>query len=85
MAAEEKFTLDRTMYKHIKSMNRKDMEETFTNVYKTGYEDALEGGSSATVNLDDLRSDLKLIKGVGENRLNEIMSVIEKHFNKTAD
>ncbi len=56
-------------------------EQTFKNVYKIGYDKA-KAESSVPVDLEKLRSDLKLIKGVGETRLNEIMAVIEIHLKK---
>ena len=74
---EEKITLDRETYKKIKSMNRAEMEKTLKTLYQLGYENALKEGA---VDLDTgkLRAELGNIKGIGESRLNEIMSVFEK-------
>ena len=82
MAISEEPMLDRAMYKQVKGMNREEMEQTFRNMYNIGYDKAKEE-SGREVDLDALRSDLKLIKGVGETRLNEIMAVIEIHLNRT--
>ena len=77
----EEMLMDRAMYKKVKSMDRESLEQTFKNVYKIGYDKA-KAESSTPVDLEKLRSDLKLIKGVGETRLNEIMAVIEIHLSK---
>jgi len=77
----DEMIMDRAMYKKVKGMDREHLEQTFKNVYNIGYDKAKEE-SSVPVDLEKLRSDLKLIKGVGETRLNEIMAVIEIHMNK---
>ncbi len=73
--AEEKM-LDRATYKKIKSMTREEMQIFLTNYYQNAVEDA----ERTTVNLENLRSALSEIKGVGEKRLDEIMGVIERHI-----
>lgn len=83
MAELDEPLLDRAMYKQVKGMNREELEQTFRNMYNIGYDKAKEE-SGREVDLDALRSDLKLIKGVGETRLNEIMAVIETHLAKTS-
>ena len=83
MAELDEPLLDRAMYKQVKGMNREELEQTFRNMYKIGYYKAKEE-SEQEVDLYALRSDLKLIKGVGETRLNEIMAVIEIHLAKTS-
>ena len=74
---EEKIILDRETYKKIKSMNRAEMEKTLKNLYQFGYENALKEGAIGLDN-EKLRAELGKIKGIGENRLNEIMNVLEK-------
>lgn len=78
MEFEEKL-LDRTLYKKVKGMNRAEMEQTFKNLFTLGYEKALNEGA-VELDTDKLRSELGQIKGIGENRLNEIMAVIEKNL-----
>ena len=39
----------------------------------------MEEAATSSVDLEALSSELSSIKGVGEKRLDEIMSVIEKH------
>lgn len=74
---EEKNILDRETYKKIKSMNRVEMNNALGNLYQLGYEEAFK---ESTIDLDTekLRAEIGKIKGIGENRLNEIMTVFEK-------
>ena len=60
-------------------MDRAAMEETFKNMYQIGYEAALKEGA-VELNTDKLRAEIGQIKGIGENRLNEIMAVIESNL-----
>lgn len=80
---EEEMLFDRALYKKVKSMDRTAMEQTFKNVYETGYKAALNATSSVLIDTDALRSDLSLIKGIGEKRLDEIMAVFEIHLTKS--
>lgn len=68
--------IDRALYKKIKSMDRETMNNFVQNVYQQGYKAA---------DYDKLRADLSRIKGIGESRLNEIMSVIDKHIELVND
>ena len=69
-------TFDRATYKAIKNMYRETMQHFVTNVYMNGKNDS----EDVSVDYDDLRADLAKIKGIGENRLNEIMAVIDSHL-----
>lgn len=68
--------LDRATYKKIKSMSREEMQKFLTNYYYNVMEDA----ETYAVDLEALRAELSSIKGVGEKRLDEIMSVIRKYL-----
>lgn len=52
------------------------MQNFFTNHYNNVMEDA----NAPTLDLGELRKEIGDIKGIGEKRLDEIMSVIERHF-----
>lgn len=73
--------IDRALYKKIKSMDRETMNNFVQNVYQQGYKAA----ESPSIDYDKLRADLSQIKGIGESRLNEIMSVIDKHIELVND
>ncbi len=68
--------LDRSTYKKIKGMSRMEMQKFLTNYYYNVIEDA----ATSSVDIEVLRAELSSIKGVGEKRLDEIMSVIEKYL-----
>ena len=55
-------------------MNRDRMQEVLKNIYNQGVESA----GVASVDLDELRKAIGSINGIGEKRLDEIMSVIEQ-------
>ena len=75
MDIETEELVNRALYKQIKSMNRAEMETFVRNVFAQGH----------PIDYDSLRADLSKIKGIGENRLNEIMTVIDKHIECTSD
>lgn len=81
MATEEKI-LDRALYKKIKGMDRETMERTIQTVFTMGYDKAIEE-CPVDVNLEELENELSQIKGIGQNRLKEIMEVIEAFLSKS--
>ena len=70
----EKQLYDRALYKKVKGMDRAAMEQRFKNMYQIGYEAALKEGA-VELNTDKFRAKIGQIKGIGENRLNDIMAV----------
>ena len=83
MGNENKELVNRSLYKRIKSMNRAKMENFVRNVFNQSYEKAEE--ETHSIDYDSLRADLSRIKGIGESRLEEIMTVIDKHIENTSD
>lgn len=75
---EEKYTLDRETYRSIKKMDRVQLEKVLTSVYVSGKGDA----ESKSIDFHELKAAIGQIKGIGENRLNEIMSVIQSFMDK---
>lgn len=55
-------------------MNRDRMQKVLNNIYNQGVENA----GAAGVDLDELRTAIGKINGIGEKRLDKIMSVIEQ-------
>ncbi|MBQ5318238.1 MAG: hypothetical protein J6K17_04030 [Oscillospiraceae bacterium] len=76
---ENKFLLDRALYKRIKGFDKNRMQQFIEEIYNCAAKE-VQGGESVTLDMQELRSELGQIKGIGENRLNEIMLVIEKHL-----
>lgn len=83
MGNENKELVNRSLYKRIKSMNRAEMENFVRNVFNQGYEKVEE--ETHSIDYDSLRADLSRIKGIGESRFEEIMTVIDKHIENTSD
>ena len=83
MDNENKELVNRSLYKRIKSMNRAEMENFVRNVFNQGYEKAEK--ETHSIDYDRLRADLSRIKGIDESRLEEIMTVIDKHIENTSD
>lgn len=71
------YTLSRETYKQIKSFNREQMQQFVGQIYKNAEESCTE----SAIDIDELRSRIGEIKGIGENRLNEIMTVITEYVN----
>ena len=83
MDNETEELVNRALYKQIKSMNRAEMETFVRNVFNQGYEKAEE--ETLSIDYDSLRADLSRIRGIGESRLEEIMTVIDKHIENIDD
>ena len=83
MENENPELVNRALYKRIKSMNRAEMEFFVKNIFNQGYERA--ESETHSIDCDSLRADLSKIKGIGESRLNEIMTVIDNHININDD
>lgn len=74
----DKYKLDRETYRSIKKMDRAQLEKVLTSVYVSGKGDA----ESKSIDFHELKAAIGQIKGIGENRLNEIMSVIQSFMDK---
>lgn len=68
--------LDRETYRKIKKMSREEMHN-FLMRYADGL---LADEDNKTIDLPALENELRQIKGIGEKRLEEIMTVIEKYL-----
>ena len=74
----DEYTLDRETYRSIKKMDKEQLQKLLTSIYVSGKRDE----ESKAVDYDELKAAIGQIKGIGENRLNEIMSVIQGFMNK---
>lgn len=77
MSNEKAFELPRSLYKELKAMNREQMQNVLTDIYRQGAESV----ETASVDLDELRKAIGSINGIGERRLDEIMRVIDVFVN----
>ena len=83
MDNENEELVNRSLYKRIKSMYRAEMENFVRNVFNQGYEKTEE--ETHSIDYDSLRADLSRIKGIGERRIEGIMTVIDKHIENIYD
>lgn len=66
--------LDRDTYRAIKKMSRDEMQ-----AFLMRYAEGLRDGTT-TIELRYVEKDIKSIRGIGEKRAEEVMSVFEKHL-----
>lgn len=76
----EKILLDRNIYRTIKKMDKAELNNFIHNIYNTGKEDALKEIEITEINIEQIRSEISEIKGIGETRLNQIMDIISKNI-----
>ena len=74
---EDIITLSRETYKKIKGFNRNQMQSFLQDIYKSAADDTATS-NAVSLDMEKLRKEIGEIKGIGENRLTEIMAVIEK-------
>jgi hypothetical protein len=72
--AEQKI-IDRDTYRAIKKMSREELQ-----AFLMRYANGLLENDGKTIDLREVEKDLRLIKGIGDKRIEEIMAVIEKHL-----
>ena len=66
--------IDRDTYRSIKKMSREELQGFLMRYAENLTKD------SPVIDLQKLEQDIKLIKGIGEKRAEEVMAVIEKHL-----
>lgn len=66
--------IDRDTYRSIKKMSREELQ-----VFLVRYADELQK-DAPTVDLRAVEADIKGVKGIGEKRAEEIMSIFERHL-----
>ena len=66
--------IDRDTYRTIKKMSREELQ-----AFLIRYADSLRE-DAPTLDLRELENDIKGVKGIGEKRAEEIMTIIERHL-----
>lgn len=84
--------LDRNLYRTIKKMDRTTLEGLLNDLFERGRKNGLaEAGVIVAENEDDsddnktldlraVEADIKMIRGIGEKRAEEIMRIFERHL-----
>ena len=70
--------LDRNLYRRIKSLDRVELSRVLNNIYDQGKQDA----GAVSMDENELKIRLSKINGIGENRLNAIMQVIDEYIDE---
>lgn len=71
----EQKIIDRDTYRAIKKMSREELQ-----VFLIRYADGLLEKDGKSIDLREIEKGLRLIKGIGDKRVEEIMAVFEKHL-----
>ena len=71
----EKQIIDRDTYRAIKKMSREELQ-----AFLMRYADGLLEKDGKSIDLREVEKDLRRIKGIGDKRVEEIMTVFEKHL-----
>lgn len=66
--------IDRDTFRTIKKMSREELQ-----AFLIRYADSLRE-DAPTLDLRELEKDIKGLKGIGEKRAEEIMTIIERHL-----
>ena len=66
--------IDRDTFRTIKKMSREELQ-----AFLIRYADSLRE-DAPTLDLRELEKDIKGVKGIGEKRAEEIMTIIERHL-----
>lgn len=72
-----KTLLNKELYKEIKKMDRKEMDEFFLGVYNKGFRDGTEAGNKADFKIK-LVTVLQETKGVGEKTIEKVLHTLKK-------
>ena len=71
----EKTIIDRDTYRAIKKMSREELQ-----AFLMRYANGLLESDGKSIDLREVKKDLRQIKGIGDKRVEEIMAVFEKHL-----
>ena len=71
----EQKIIDRDTYRAIKKMSREELQ-----AFLMRYANGLLENDGKSIDLREVEKDLRQIKGIGDKRIEDIMSVIEKHL-----
>lgn len=71
----EQKIIDRDTYRAIKKMSREELQ-----AFLMRYANGLLENDGKSIDLREVEKDLRHIKGIGDKRIEEIMTAIEKHL-----
>ncbi len=88
---DEENLLDRDTYRRIKKMDRATLEGLIQDIFERGRKKGLaeavvivdetaSDGGEETLDLRKVEAEIKVIRGIGEKRAEDIMRIFEKHL-----
>ncbi len=74
----KRYLVNRTVYKAVKKYDHQQFEDFCTDVYKSGWEDGK--ASVNALDVSEIETVIRSIKGIGEVRIGKIMEAINEKF-----
>lgn len=81
-AKGKKYVSTRTVYKAVKKYDHQQFDDFCTRIYLSGYEDGRN--SVKALDVKDIETAIKSVKGIGEVRISKIMEAINEKFSKSS-
>lgn len=72
----------RKVYKDVKKYDHQQFDDFCTIVYSEGWKDGSKAGQASVpgVDIEDVMTAIRSVKGIGEKRLEQIRTEVEKLF-----
>ena len=82
MAIQKDIVINRKQYQNIKKMDHNQMNVYLQNICRNAYMDGFKAGTESVPGIDiaEVRKTLLSVKGLGEKRVEAILSALEKEF-----
>ena len=77
---ENRYLVNRSIYKAAKRYDHRQFEDFCTDIYKSGWEDGKSSVNALTV--EDIETVIRSVKGIGEVRIGKIMEAINEKFDE---
>ena len=78
MAIQKDIVINRKQYQNIKKMDHNQMNLYIQSIYKSGYAEGVK--SVPGIDIAEIKQALLSVKGLGEKRVEAILSALEKEF-----
>ena len=78
MAIQKDIVINRKEYQNIRKMDHNQMNLYLQEIYKSGYAEGVK--SVPGIDIAEIKKALLSVKGLGEKRVEAILSALEKEF-----
>ena len=78
MAIQKEIVINRKEYQNIRKMDHNQMNLYLQEIYKNGYAEGVK--SVPGIDIAEIKKALLSVKGLGEKRVEAILSALEKEF-----